>query len=674
METKFTFAYKLCALMIIWLSTSFLHLTKANSPSNLPSEDITLSGTITFTETFCSLCNGSIDVTPVGGQLPYTYNWSTGETTEDLTDICVGFYEVTVTDATGCTYAGSTFVGNVSYWDAILESQADVEEYIATYSNCPDVPGTLRIGTLFSEPPSNITDISGLSFLNSVGSSILVFQNPNLNSLNGLQNINSVSNSININSNNALTNLEGFPNVSVINGDLFIDNHNSLITLTGTSMITTIGDDLYIANCQNLTTINALANLQTISGKLDIRICTELTNLNGLEQLSVIGGDLILSQNFMLSDISALDHPINISGNLTILETSLNECSVEPICLMLNSGAGSVVADNVAGCNSANQILQGCSGSDIDVSFEYLLSSCAGACDGSITVNPSGSNPPFSYLWSTGSTDQFIAPICAGFYELTITDATGNSAPFSVELFQTPGMEVAYNLISIACLGACDGEVIVTVTGGNPPYTFDLPADICAGPNEFIVTDASGCTVTQIFDMPGTSPFDLMLDNIEDATGAMNNGSIEITIDGGSSPFEYSWMLNGVVVSTEEDPTDLEPGDYTLSVIDIEGCEQNFGPYTVGEMVSVGQLVHTNAVSISPNPTSAGITVSFEESPQFPVEYTLWNASGQQIKVGQLFSVNSTENYINLIDLSSGIYLLKLNTNNTTIVQKIVVQ
>ncbi len=674
METKLTYAYKLCTLSLLWLSSCLFLFAHANSTSNLPSEDLTLSGTIEYTETFCDLCNGAINLTPIGGQLPYSYIWNTGQTTEDLNDICLGFYSVTVTDATGCTYTGSQFVGNVSYWDAILETQADVDEYIATYSNCPDVPGTLRIGTLFSDPSSNITDISGLSFLNSVGSSILVFQNPNLNSLNGLQNITSVGGSIHLNTNNALTNLMGFPNVTTILGDLFIDNHSNLATLNGLSPFIAIDDDFYLANCQSLTNISALSSLLGITGKLDIRICTSLTNLNGLQQLSGIGGDLILSQNFLLSDISALDHPINILGNLTILETNLSECAVLPICQMLNNGAGSVVADNLMGCNSTNQILQGCSGSNIDISIDFTLTSCFGTCDGSLAVTPSGGTAPYTYLWSTGDTTPLLTNICAGFYEVTITDATGVSSPFSVELFETPGMAVDYNILSPACFENCNGEIIVSVMGGNPPYAIETPSDICEGQNSITVTDNSGCTTTVVFDMPGSLSIDLTLDAITDATGGLDNGAINITVNEGTSPFLYSWMLNGVFVSGAEDPTDLAPGNYTLVIEDAEGCEQNFGPYTVGEMVSVDQFGQSNQVSIYPNPAAEGIRVYFEKMTQKVVNFTLWNASGQLVKKGIFNQYNSTENYINLKNTASGIYFLKIESNNDSIIKKIVVQ
>jgi hypothetical protein len=57
------------------------------------------------------LCNGAtsgaIDIAVSGGTTPYTYNWGSGITTEDRTDLAAGTYTITVTDANGCTITTS---------------------------------------------------------------------------------------------------------------------------------------------------------------------------------------------------------------------------------------------------------------------------------------------------------------------------------------------------------------------------------------------------------------------------------------------------------------------------------------------------------------------------------------------------------------------------------------
>jgi len=46
--------------------------------------------------------DGGINITPFGGTAPYTFGWSNGATTEDLTNVADGFYAVNVFDANGC--------------------------------------------------------------------------------------------------------------------------------------------------------------------------------------------------------------------------------------------------------------------------------------------------------------------------------------------------------------------------------------------------------------------------------------------------------------------------------------------------------------------------------------------------------------------------------------------
>lgn len=65
----------------------------------------------TGNESVCGACDGYAAVTAAGGTAPYSYLWSTGSTAAALNNQCSGSYNVTVTDASGCT---ATDNGNVS--------------------------------------------------------------------------------------------------------------------------------------------------------------------------------------------------------------------------------------------------------------------------------------------------------------------------------------------------------------------------------------------------------------------------------------------------------------------------------------------------------------------------------------------------------------------------------
>jgi gliding motility-associated-like protein len=62
-----------------------------------------LNATTFATDPACfDICNGSIDLTPFNGFGPYTYAWSNGATTQDLSGLCGGKFEVTITESGNC--------------------------------------------------------------------------------------------------------------------------------------------------------------------------------------------------------------------------------------------------------------------------------------------------------------------------------------------------------------------------------------------------------------------------------------------------------------------------------------------------------------------------------------------------------------------------------------------
>jgi len=60
---------------------------------------------VSSTNSNCQTNTGSIDVSVSGGQTPYSFSWNSSpvQTTEDLVNVGLGVYRLTVTDANGCT-------------------------------------------------------------------------------------------------------------------------------------------------------------------------------------------------------------------------------------------------------------------------------------------------------------------------------------------------------------------------------------------------------------------------------------------------------------------------------------------------------------------------------------------------------------------------------------------
>ncbi len=71
--------------------------------------------------------NGSIDITVMGGTMPYSFSWDNGDTTEDLTGLAAGDYVGTITDSVGCELVSpSLTVGSPDSLAVALESITDV--------------------------------------------------------------------------------------------------------------------------------------------------------------------------------------------------------------------------------------------------------------------------------------------------------------------------------------------------------------------------------------------------------------------------------------------------------------------------------------------------------------------------------------------------------------------
>ncbi len=95
--------------------TYYVQITDANGCTTSGSYEVTEPSVIdlnSFTTSDMGNNDGSIDLNVVGGTPGYTYSWSNGETTEDLSNLNAGIYTVVVTDYNGCTAEVSAEVLN----------------------------------------------------------------------------------------------------------------------------------------------------------------------------------------------------------------------------------------------------------------------------------------------------------------------------------------------------------------------------------------------------------------------------------------------------------------------------------------------------------------------------------------------------------------------------------
>ncbi|OWY25515.1 hypothetical protein C7N43_20140 [Sphingobacteriales bacterium UPWRP_1] len=193
---------------------------------------------------------------------------------------------------------------------------------------------------------------------------------------------------------------------------------------------------------------------------------------------------------------------------------------------------------------------------------------------GTVTVTVSGGTSPYTYTWSNGAATEDLVGVAAGSYDVTITDANGCVVTTGGSVNNIGG-PTASTVPADATCGNADGSVTVTVSGGTSPYTYtwsngaateDL-VGVAAGSYDVTITDANGCVVVSSAVVNNIAGPDATI-LLENANCGNANGSINLTVTGGTLPYLYIWS-NGAAT---EDLSGLAAGDYSVTVSDANGC------------------------------------------------------------------------------------------------------
>ncbi len=274
-----------------------------------------------------------------------------------------------------------------------------------------------------------------------------------------------------------------------------------------------------------------------------------------------------------------------------------------------NCGSGYT---NISGATAATYTLSPVTASDNNCQFRCAVGySCGGSiltnsatvttvvaleshtpvlCNGgssTVTITGSGGTPPYT---GAGTYTQFPGTVL-----YNISDNNGCAASVSVTVTQPPVLSAVKTEGSIACNGGST-TVVISASGGTPPYANDGSHTVSAGPYSFTVTDANGCSVA----VSGTigEPAPLTTSKTEGSILCFGDSTtVVITAFGGTPPY------------ANDGPHAVSAGPFSFTVQDANGCTVvvsgnisqpaqlsvaagNNGPVCVGYPINLSSVVN----------------------------------------------------------------------------------
>ena len=536
--------------------------------------DITITA-FTQNPTCSGYCNGFINLNVNGGTPPFTYLWSNGATTLNISNLCADTYTVTVKDSKNCTKTQS-FVLTEPAGMTLTETHVDV-----TCHGFNNGSIDLSVGGTYTNPlsfnwsgPNGYTstqeDISSLyagTYTVTVtdgGScsktlSVNIIEQSNITITAAIVHVScngSSDGSINITVSNGVApysyNWTGPGSFNSTNEDLIgIGQGTYSLTVTDalgcqkdTSFDITQPYPIVITHTQQNVSCNGLAD-----GAIDLTV----SDGNPPYSYSWTGPSCPCGNNEDLTNLLAGIYNVTVTDLVSCTET-YSVTITEP--------------------------------SPLNVTETHTNILCFGESTGTITLTPSGGTAPYSYNWTGPScpcNGNALTNLSAGTYDVTVTDANNCSVTLNIVLTEpSAALSVTETHTNVTCFGGSDGSISLNVSGGTSPYSYNWTGPSCpcngnsltnlmAGTYDVTVTDANGCT--DILNIIISEPSDIILSETHTNILCYGQctGTIDLTISGGTTPYSYNWTGISCPCSGTS-LTNLCADTYSVTVTDANSC------------------------------------------------------------------------------------------------------
>jgi len=513
-------------------------------------------------------CNGSADglvnISPVTGAFPVSFEWSNGETVNQINDLTAGTYFLTITDDNDCVKL-DTF---------LLSENSDVEvtESIDHNPCYEDSDGSINLDITGGNQPYDIlwsnaetsADISSLP----AGDYFVTIVDANDCTSSYLYSIFEPDS----------LHIEDFVVLPLCHDDI---GQIGAQGNGGTSLYTFLwstGETNQVISISPGNTYKVTMTDMNLCTKEKTYVIDDILEID-IVTTSIIDPGTLNNDGSITIDVSGGTPPYNITWDNG--QTGLMANGV---------GVGSYTA-TVVDANNCTQTIT-IELFNEPISFIGLATDnlCFGDCLGQIELTIEGGSEPYTISWSDGQFGTNPLALCNGEYQATIIDGIGEESITELYIINSPSIIIidgqAYD---ISCVDMDDGSIVINPDGGEEPFDYNWSNTMSGdsignlSPGEYSVTvmDNNGCSESSTYNIE-----DIQLIEIDIETLPFDcENPLGTIIFNGENTYDYPYFLNGnpAIPNNQNEITDLEPGTYQLSYSINETCVINIEAVIIQE-------------------------------------------------------------------------------------------
>jgi gliding motility-associated-like protein len=568
-----------------------------------------LSVTASSTAILCQGGTSQITASGTGGTGAYQYQLNSGGYQSSNTfNVVAGTYTITMQDANNCTSSTVTTITEPTLLGLNLSSTA-----ILCNGGQSTITATANGGTTAYQYSLNGAAYqSGNTFTVGVGtytistqdangctsSSTIILTEPSILNASILTWVDPTC----TNPGTATATANGGVTPYIFTWNTLPVQNNALATgLSAGTYIVTVTD---LNGCTDTSSVTLTNPNTPIINSVNTTNATCVPGCDGSMQVLASGGNSPFNYSFDNGSTYQAGNSLNglCIGTYTVVVKDANDCTVSTLVNIQNPNAP--VINLVTNTNA----------------------SCVPGCDANSIVAVTGGTPAYQYSSDNGVSYQLsnqFQSLCTGSFTIVVKDAAGCSVSTVSTINTSNGPQIdSVQWINPLCFGDCNGQITTFTSNGTQPIVYAITpntpnqiavgqfGNVCAGTYTILATDANGCTYSTILTLTEPSVLQNNLISTQNVSVfGQSNGSAITSATGGTPGYTYSINPNIGVQSTPGTFTGLSSGNYTVTVIDTNGCSDQV-VFTITEPAQI----FVNVINVNPNPcfgdSLASITAS----------------------------------------------------------------